>query len=152
MGEKCSKKECGCSTVTSSTIYWCKECNIPVFEKECPVCGHGCDYIATDIRPVFPEESALLGIILKNQFDYYLKKSIWYGSNVYIVDGEKVKISISKLNKMPIESIREIKDKYDSIASQIDYDYFNKHVNRFVEANVDRYNSITEEAVNYIQR
>ncbi len=151
MGEKCSKKECGCSTVTSSTIYWCKECNIPVFEKECPVCGHGCDYIATDIRPVFPEESALLGIILKNQFDYYLKKSIWYGSNVYIVDGEKVKISISKLNKMPIESIREIKDKYDSIASQIDYDYFNKHVNRFVEANVDRYNSITEEAVNYIQ-
>ena len=148
---KCQKEGCGCGAVTSSTIYWCKECNVPVFERECPTCGNECEYIATDIRPVFPEESALLGIILWNQYDYFFKKSVWYGSNVYIVDGEKLKISVSKLNKMPIESIREIKDKYDSIHSQIDYSYFKVNVDKFVKANADRYNDITEEAVNYIQ-
>ncbi len=151
MGDKCSKKGCGCSAVTSSTIYWCKKCNIPVFEKECPTCGTECEYIATDIRPVFPEEATLLGIILKDQFDFFAKNSIWFGSNAYIVDGEKLKVSVSKLNKMPIDKVREIKDKYDAISAQIEYRYFNEHVGRFVEANADRYNSITEEAVNYIQ-
>ncbi len=151
MGDKCPKKECGCNAITSSTIYWCKECDIPVYEKECPTCGNKCEYIATDIRPVFPEEAALLGIVLKNRFDYYFKSSNWYGSNYYFFDGEKVKISVSKLNKMPIESIREIKDKYEKISSQIDYTFFNEYVRRFIAANAHRYYDITNEAKNYIE-
>ncbi|MFR0783651.1 MAG: hypothetical protein ACLSHP_12270 [Coprococcus sp.] len=27
-GDKCIKPNCGCSTEMSSTIYWCKDCNI----------------------------------------------------------------------------------------------------------------------------
>ena len=59
-GEKCIKPNCGCATEISSTIYWCNSCNIPVFEKICPICGNETVYISTDIRPVFPEERRVL--------------------------------------------------------------------------------------------
>ena len=38
---------------------------MPSFEKTCACCGTKGKYIATDIRPVFPEEKLLLAIILK---------------------------------------------------------------------------------------
>ncbi len=150
-GDKCVKTGCGCNTITSSTIYWCNKCNVPVFEKECPECGNTCDYVATDIRPVFPEEATLLGLAIKDSYNYFWGKSVWYGSNAYIVDGEKFKVSVSKLNSLPIESIRELKEKYDSISNSIDYDAFNQIIEKFIKANANRYNYITEEAVNYIQ-
>lgn len=34
-GEKCIKPNCGCNTELSSTIYWCDDCNIPIFDKSC---------------------------------------------------------------------------------------------------------------------
>ena len=37
-GEKCIKPNCGSVTEMASTIYWCKECNVPIFEKTCPIC------------------------------------------------------------------------------------------------------------------
>ena len=52
-GEKCVK--CNHTTHMSSTIYWCSECNIPTFDRICPICGKEGDYIATDVRPVFVE-------------------------------------------------------------------------------------------------
>ena len=66
-GEKCSKDGCDARPIVSTTLYWCNECRVPVFgEKDeqfkdkkvnrCPVCGNECKYIATDLRPVFPEE------------------------------------------------------------------------------------------------
>ena len=64
-GEKCIKPNCGCTTEISSTIYWCNSCNIPVFEKICPICGNETVYISTDIRPVFPEENLLVSLLLK---------------------------------------------------------------------------------------
>ncbi len=151
MGDKCTKAGCDCNAVTASTIYWCKQCAIPVFDRECSSCGSECEYIGTDIRPVFPEEAALIGIILKDRFDYYINKSIWYGGNAYIVDGEKVKVSPTALNKMPIDSIRSIKEKYDEISGNIEYEYCNEYIDRFIAANVNRYNFITEEATSYIQ-
>jgi len=32
-GEKCIKPNCGCTTKVSSTIYWCDNCNIPIFDN-----------------------------------------------------------------------------------------------------------------------
>ena len=39
------------------------QCNVPIYEESCPLCGEKGKYIATDIRPVFPEEkiSAIQG-------------------------------------------------------------------------------------------
>ena len=151
-GEKCIKPNCGCVTETSSTIYWCDECNIPIFDNICSICGTEGKYISTDMRPVFPEENALVSIILADDPARYQISSVWYGSGVYIVDGKKVKLPITKINKLPIEEIRQIKEKYDLFAEKIDYTFFNMFAEKFIQANTDRYNYITEEAAHFVQR
>ncbi|WP_347062048.1 phosphoadenosine phosphosulfate reductase family protein [Blautia wexlerae] len=151
-GEKCIKPNCGCLTKMSSTIYWCKKCNVPIYEKICPVCGTEGNYISTDIRPVFPEENMLISIILENNPMCYQKESIWYGNGVYIINGHKTRLSVNKLNKLPLEEIRKIKEMYNKFAVQIDYKFFDEIVDKFVKANADRYNAITEDAVNFVQQ
>lgn len=151
-GEKCIKPNCGCITEIASTIYWCDNCNIPTFENVCPSCGERGRYISTDMRPVFPEENALISIILEDTPTYFQKESVWYGSGVYIVNGKKIKLPIAKINKLPIVAIKEIKEKYDSFESEIEYSYFDEIIGRFVNANVDRYNFITEEATHFVQQ
>ena len=110
-GDKCIKPNCGYSTEMSSTIYWCKDCNIPIYEKVCPICGNEGKYVATDVRPVFPEENALISILLKKNPKEYQCASVWFGSGAYIIDGKKIKLSVSKVNKLPIEDIRIIKEQ-----------------------------------------
>lgn len=151
-GEKCIKPKCGHSTEMSSTIYWCGECNVPIYDNTCPICGANGTYIATDMRPVFPEENMLISILLKNDPLAYQKCSVWYGSNSYIIDGKKVKLSVSKVNSLPIEEIKLIKEKYELHKKDIDYSFFDEYVNTFVAANIDRYNYITEEAVGFVQQ
>lgn len=147
-GEKCIKKNCGCTTELSSTIYWCNECNIPIFETICPVCGSEGTYIATDMRPVFPEENALISLILADDPKKYQSSSVWFGSGVYIVDGKKVKLPITKVNNLPIEEIKKIKEKYEVFASCMDHRFFNLYIEKFIKANADRYNYITGDAMN----
>lgn len=151
-GEKCTNPKCGHITEIVSTIYWCDECNVPIYEKICPICGKEGKYIATDLRPVFPEENLLISLILFNDAFKFQKSSVWYGSNSYIVDGKKVKLSVKKENQKPLEEIKVLKEKYEKYAKIIDYSYFNAFKERFVEANVDHYNYITEEAVHYVQQ
>ena len=151
-GDKCIKPSCGCTTKMSSTIYWCDECNVPIFEKVCPVCGTEGKYISTDIRPVFPEENILISIILADDPAKYQQDSVWYGSGIYIINGKKVRMPVTKINKLPMEEIRSIKSKYDVFAETIDYKYFNEYADKFIKSNADRYNYITEEAVNFVQQ
>ena len=151
-GESCVNPRCNHLTVMSSTIYWCEDCNIPIYEKTCPLCGKEGHYIATDVRPVFPEENLLVSLISSGNPFEYQKKSVWYGSNAYIIDGVKKKISVSKLNKMSLAEIRALKERYESEADKIDYKFFNKHKEKFISANRDRYNEITEEATREIQK
>lgn len=151
MGEVCINPQCKHETVTSSTIYWCNECNVPLFEKECALCGHTADYIATDIRPVFPEERLLLSLLKKKSPFYYQDKSVWYGSNSYIVDGKKVKLSVGTINKWDLTKIKQIKEEYDKYSASIEYTAFEENIKTFVEANKDRYNYITQEAVSFVQ-
>ena len=144
-------KKCGHTVVSSSTLYWCEKCKIPLFEKECSICGGKAEYIATDLRPVFPEERLLLSLVKSKDPFYYQNKSVWYGSNSYIVDGKKEKISISTINKWSLSKIRELKAEYDKHSTKIEYDSFNKNISKFVQANKDHFNFLTEEAVSFIQ-
>lgn len=151
-GEKCIKESCGRKTVVSSTIYWCEKCNVPIFEKICPVCGIEGVYISTDIRPVFPEERLLIGILTKpNNSLYYMDKSVWFGGNAYIVDGDRVKVSITKANKLDLDEIKAVRNLYLEQKQGIDYKAFENYVQKFINANRNRFNYITEEAVTYIQ-
>ena len=151
-GEKCIKPNCGCTTKVSSTIYWCDACNIPIFDNVCPSCGEEGRYISTDMRPVFPEENVLISIVLKDDPAKYQKSSVWYGSGQYVIDGKKVKLSVTKANKLSLEKIKKIKEEYELFKKNIDYTYFNNYIKKFIVANADRYNFITEEAVRYVQQ
>lgn len=151
-GDKCIKPTCGCDTKLSSTIYWCEDCNVPIYNDTCPVCGATGRYIATDLRPVFPEENALISIILADDPSKYMKNSVWHGNGVYFIDGKKIKISTTQLNSFPLEKIEKIKEKYDSYKENINYKYFNTYVEKFIKANADRYNFITEEAIRFVQQ
>lgn len=148
---KCVKDSCQEKTVMSTTLYWCRHCNVPIFESVCPKCGSESKYIATDIRPVFPEERLLLALIQEKENPYcYDSASVWYGGGAYIINGKKEKISVTEINKWSFEKIKSIKEAYDSLAEGIDQSYFEKNIALFVEANRDRYNYITEEAMRFV--
>lgn len=151
LGDKCIKESCGSRTETSTTIYWCDQCNVPIFEKKCPVCMKMGNYIGTDLRPVFPEEKLLLALINDKAPEYYQLKSVWYGSNSYIVDGSKVKIKLKAINCWPLEKIKSIKERYDENVACLDYAFFDEIVKKFIKANQDRYNAITDEAESFIK-
>ena len=151
-GDKCVKPGCGCVTEMSSTIYWCKNCNVPIYDRACPLCGKQGFYIATDMRPVFPEENMLISILVFDDPIRLMDKSVWFGSGSYIVDGERIKFSVTKAKSLPIEEIRKIKQRYDDHSFQIDYAPFNRYVDKFIRANEEHYNYITEEAVNFVQK
>lgn len=112
--ERCVNPKCGHITEMSSTIYWCMECNVPIYEKNCPICGKEAEYVATDVRPVFPEENMLISILVKDDPFYFQKDSVWYGSNSYIVNGKRIKFSVAKANKKSIEDVLRIKELYES--------------------------------------
>ncbi len=150
-GEKCIKPDCGSVTKTSSTIYWCSECNVPIFEKTCSLCGTNGSYISTDLRPVFPEENLLISLILKNKPFAFQRDSVWFGNGAYIINGDKIALSTTKVNSLPIDRIKKFKECYEDNADKLDYQFFDEYVERFVSANSDRYRIITEEAVSFVQ-
>lgn len=81
-GTKCKKEGCTAHLISSVTIYWCNHCNVPSFEKVCTCCGTKGKYIATDLRPVFPEEKLLLAILLKKDTPFAFDKcSVWCASS-----------------------------------------------------------------------
>lgn len=152
VGDKCIKESCKAKTVVSTTLYWCDNCKIPIYEKTCSCCGKAGRYIGRDIRPVFPEEKLLIALMLdKDNPLIYDNSSVWYGGNSYIVDGKRVKVSVTTANKWSFEKIKEIKLTYDEWVSSIDRTFFENNIAAFVEANKDRYNFINEEAIHYIQ-
>ena len=131
-GEKCIKPNCGHATEMSSTIYWCDDCNIPIFENVCPTCGKMGKYIATDMRPVFPEENVLISLLMEDDPKKYQKESVWFGNGAYIINGKKARLSVTKINKLPIEEIKNLKEKYDAFSEKIDYTFFNEYVKKYM--------------------
>lgn len=169
--EKGKMEECLAVPKDSTTVYWCKKHNIPLFNKYCSCCNRdneqsdNVEYIGSDIRPVFPEEKLLIGIILSPENPLSLiDKSVWNNGYAYIVDGEKVKISIDKLNSLSLPQIKEISRKineyieYDSnekseeaFISHLDYTEHNKILEEFAFANNERFKQIEKEAIEHIQ-
>lgn len=141
---------CGQRTeLTKSDIYWCETCKVPLYQKECQCCGSSGRRITTDMRPVFPEERLLLEIMTDKEPGYYEKMSVWNCSgNRYIADGHKVDFAVKDLKDKNSE---EIRIKYESEVSNIDYRYFNEFKDRFIKANRSRYEFIVKEAVGYIK-
>ena len=131
------------------TIYWCKDCNIPLFDENCAICGNHGDELSTDIRPVFPEEQLLLDILSDNQYSI-INQSVWYtGGNQFVVNGEKLPVTKKDLqNKSSKQVIEELNKREDEIS----YKDFNEYIEKFTEANQSRMYQIETEAMNYIKK
>lgn len=151
-GEKCSMPRCEARPIVSTTIYWCDECKVPSYQDTCSHCNSKCKYIATDIRPVFPEEKLLLAILLKIDNPLELDNaSVWNSNSGYFIDGKKVDLLIKDVNSLPLSEVKFIKEKYEEYLSQINRLYFDDMTIRFIEVNKNRYFEITDEAISYIQ-
>ncbi len=159
--KKCENLECETSTcpvcgnrtdLINSSIYYCKKCNVPVFDGECENCHSKCERIGSDIRPVFAQERLLLEVLQGKPFEY-ADKSVWCsGANNYIIDGKRYRLSFSELSKHDSKDvIKELKKHEDKNKKYINNDLDNKIINNFIKCNKYRLNQITTEAVDYIK-
>lgn len=134
--------------MVESTIYWCDDCNIPIFEEVCPICGKKGKRIGSDIRPVFPEERLLLEIILGVPLKYK-NSSVWNTTgNYYYVDGKKIQFTASQTKNLDADFVRQQLEKYKE---QNTYTAFDATIEKFIQANKERYDFITSEATQYIR-
>ena len=148
-----------CGSVTAEDtpieVHWCTECNVPlIFEVNqidkgvCPLCGNTSQKMASDLRPVFPEERLLMEILLNKKPNEYINKSVWAADNRYYVDGKSIAVSSKKYQEANTD---EILNKIEANKSNNSYEYFNKHIEKFVLANSTRLNSIKTEAHDFIK-
>ena len=132
----------------SSMLYWCKTCNIPLYDEVCPRCHNKGTNFTSDARPVFPEERLLLEVILKKPLAF-LHDSVWNGTGShYYVNGEKIPFSFALVKNLDVDEIRRELERY---SPQNSYEAFNVMVERWAEANTQRYRHINDEARIYIE-
>lgn len=140
--------------INKSEIFYCDNCNTPLFDKICPICNSEARYFGTDVRPVFAEERLLLECILDKPFAF-TEKSVWNTSgNNYYVNGEKIKFVIKDVvNEKNADEIRT-KIEQNKEKNKIYEDNFlkQKYIINFINANRIRYNSIVTEAHEYIKK
>ena len=136
-------------------IYWCDECKTKVIKEikdsckaKCNLCGNTMKYMATDMRPVFPEEILLLELLLEKKPGSLQKSSIWASNHRYFIDGKVTALHMADYYDMDVNKIVEGLKKYKDT---ITYDYFNNHMENFINANKDRLNYIIDEASEFIR-
>ncbi|NLX64375.1 MAG: phosphoadenosine phosphosulfate reductase family protein [Clostridiaceae bacterium] len=140
---------------TPYQVYWCNSCKTPIIKSAngidrsiCPLCGAETAYLCVDLRPVFPEERLLFELLTAKPFEY-IDKTVWASDNRYYIDGVSKVVPISILKKhSPVKIIEQLvkyKDKNN-------YYYFNQYIDKFIKANVERFNYIYNEATEFIKK
>lgn len=132
-----------------SDIFWCAACRIPLYKEECSLCGKKGRRIASDLRPVFPEERLLLEVILNRPFAF-LNSSVWNAAgNIYYADGKRIPFSVKELALSDKERIRK---ELESLRGKNSSLYFEAMMERFILANRERFWEIDKEALFYIRK
>lgn len=106
-------------------------------------------YLSADIRPVFPEERLLLELIEGWELHFLEQVSVWAYENKYFIDGRKHIVSLNKLAQMDALPIRQGIYQHQK---DISYEFFEKNIRDFVEANKRRFYYIVEEAQEFIRQ
>lgn len=136
-------------------VYRCGNCNVPILRYAndidrctCTLCGGSADYMASDLRPVFPEERLLIEIILDKPLGF-INKSVWANANRYYIDGKPVVITLKHYKKYSADKLRDMLEKYKP---QNSYVFFEKNIALFVKSNKARLSYIIDEAQAFIER
>lgn len=132
-----------------SEIFWCKGCNVPIYEKVCPICKQEGITAAKDVRPVFMEERLLLEILLGKPF-CFVKSSVFRTSgNYYLIDGNKVNLALKDMMSL---DVTRIKEEYDALNKKNTDQYGQQYRQQFVSCNIKRMSQIEEEALSYLKK
>lgn len=149
---------CGETTVEDLPIeiYWCKQCSIPIINTKtqsnkgfCPVCGAKTRYIATDLRPVFPEERLLLEILLDKEPNVWVNQSVWACNNRYYVDGKSYTLTNNIYQTADTDIIKK---KLEENEKSNSYTYFESNIHAFAKANRMRLAYLKDEAYEFIKK
>lgn len=141
-------------TETPQEIYWCNICKVPIIKSAkdidktiCTLCSGNTSYLSADLRPVFPEERLFFEII-KGKPLGYINDSVWASNNRYYVNGKTKTLAASVYNKISADKIRIMLEQYSNLNS---YEQFNRHIERFIEANRSRLVEIIDESCDFIK-
>ena len=149
---------CGGATVEDLPVevFWCEHCAIPIInittqldKGVCPLCGGKTHYLATDLRPVFPEERLLVEILLGERPNTWSNQSVWACNNRYYVDG---KVHTVANNIYNTANPKEIKEKLDIFQCENSYANFHHNIQKFLQANRMRLAYLKDEAYTFIQQ
>ncbi len=149
---------CGSDTVedTPAEIYWCSSCKVPVLQEMsqadkgiCPRCGSKMKYMSSDIRPVFPEERLLIEILLGHEPNEFIENSVWAANSRYYIDGKSIALPSSLFKTADADLIAKQLETHKKNNS---YDFFDKNIKRFIEANALRLNYLKDEAYHFVNR
>lgn len=149
---------CGSETVDDIPIeiYWCENCGIPLIHLStaadkgaCPICSKKTRYLASDLRPVFPEERLLLAVLLEKEPDSLMNRSVWAANSRYYIDGKSVSISAKTFASADTDIIAK---KVSDFASAIDYSFFSGNMDLFIRANQHRLAYLKDEACVFVRK
>lgn len=165
--QKCNKEteytncpSCHADTipVPENGVYWCSKCKVPIMKEPqstcdgsseivCPLCGEVAEYLASDLRPVFPQERLLLEILLEKKPNAYINSSVWAANSRFYIDGKAVSISTKQFQTADTDAIVEQLKKHEAENSEEAFNFF---ISRFIEANNYRLRYIKKEATEFI--
>ena len=149
---------CGSETVDDIPIeiYWCENCGIPLIHFStavdkgvCPICGKKTRYLASDLRPVFPEERLLLAFLLEKEPGSLMDRTVWAANSRYYIDGKSVSIPAKTFASADTDDITK---KVADFASAIDYSFFSSSMDLFIRANQHRLAYLKDEASVFVRK
>lgn len=149
---------CGAVTVedTPAEIFWCENCATPVIttlsiadKGNCPICGGKTKQLATDLRPVFPEEKLLLAVLLDKSPNFFMNHSLWATGSRYYVDGKVLNVPAKKFAEADTNSVSK---KIYAASAAISYTRFNSDIGKFISTNRYRLAALKDEAFSFVQR
>lgn len=131
-------------------LFWCRNCNIPVYKTSCPSCGQDTTYFAMDARPVFPEEAILLEILL-NKKGELRGKSLWNTKgNRYYLNGNRLDFSVrNTVSEWDAEQASRLFTEEQR--NGFDYDDFDRMISRYIEANQSRLQELEYKAFEFVK-
>ncbi len=136
-------------------VYWCKNCKTPIIKEInridsdiCPICEGKIEYMASDLRPVFPEERLLFEILVGKPLAYK-EKPVWAAKNRYYIDGKVKTMPASMFKKIDVSNIATLMENYKP---QNNYDFFDNTIETFISANRERLNYLIDESTQFIRK
>lgn len=147
-------------SVDNTVVHYCHNCNTPIIFRsndtllgKCPICNGKADYLAKDMRPVFPEERLLLELLLNETPGAYEDKSVWASNSRYYVNGKPTAFSSSTFREADTDRlIKQLEENHHLVVSDSKaYKIFENQIETFKKANKRRLDFIKDEAISFVK-